>query len=341
MLEKCGSATVLFMAVAVSALVGVTPAVAQVSLYHMDFKPADFNASSPGLAAGELNIGPNAYAMPGFGWDETHGQQNRPGVYYPAVAGSNPEDPNNRAFMFLFGTVGQTNSSFTSTTTPGSTFPSINPTLPANAGLGFSWSQHLENTNGSGFPVHVRVAVQTAGGSWYASNGIFNTGTVGAGSQGNFDPQQLLYNPLKANWLNLTIGVVAADGVTIGSQPAADLTGNITGIGFIGSFDIQSTVPGDVTGDRIVDINDYNIIKAHFGTNVATRNLGDVTGDGVVNLLDFAQWKGNFPFPGAGAGSLRDGTVPEPASAVLMALSLPLGCGLLRLRKKSSARRLA
>ena len=213
-----------------------TPAAAQVSIYHMDFKPADFNPASPGLAAGETNIGPTNFAMPGFGWDETHGQQGRPGVFFPNVAGLNPEDPTNRAFVFLFGTAGQTNSTFTSTTTPGSTFPAggINPTLPANAGLGFTWSQHLE-ANAGGNPVHVRFAVQTAAGSWYASNAVFDTGTVGQGSQGNYDPELLTYNPAKANWLNLTIGAAAADGVTIGATPAADLTGNITGIGFIGA----------------------------------------------------------------------------------------------------------
>ena len=42
-------------------------------------------------------------------------------------------------------------------------------------------------------------------------------------------------------------------------------------------------------------MNDYNVIKSHFGTNVAGRALGDLTGDGVVNLLDFAQWKKRIP----------------------------------------------
>ena len=305
MFKKFGSATLLFLAVAAATLAVVAPAAAQVSLYHMDFKPADFNATSPGLAAGELNIGPTNFAMPGFGWDETHGQQARPGVFYPNVAGSNPEDPGNRAFLFLFGAAGQTNSSFTSidmqnTDLAPVKFPvgGIDPTLPANAGLGISWSQHLETTAG-GNPVHVRVAVQTTGGSWYASNAVFDTGTVGAGSQGNFDPQQLLYSPVKTNWLNLTIGATAADGVTIGAAPASNLTGNITGVGFIGSFVQQSTVhidfvdigippvPGDVNGDRLVTTADYNIIKANFGTNVAGRSLGDLNGDGAVESARF------------------------------------------------------
>jgi hypothetical protein len=333
-------------------LLVASPVVAQVSLYHMDFKPADFNPASPGLAPGELNVGPTNFAMPGFGWDENHGQQARPGVFFPNVAGSNPEDPGNRAFLFLFGAAGQTNSSFTSTTTPGSTFPAggINPTDPANAGLGFSWSQHLENTAG-GNPVNVRFAVQTASGSWYASNAVFPTATVGVGSQGNYDPQSLLYNRARANWLNLTLGATPAEGVTIGAQPASDLTGNITGIGFIGAFLAQSTVhidfvdvgippvPGDVNGDRMVTLGDYATIKANFGMNVATRNLGDVTGDGVVNLFDFAQWKDNFPFPGAASGS--GAQVPEPTGVAVMLLALSVGLGTLRFPRTNSARRIA
>jgi hypothetical protein len=350
MLKRLGSMSAWLVPSGVFALLIAGPALAQVSLYHMDFSPADFNPASPGLAAGEMNLGPTNFALPGFGWDETHGQQARPGVFFPNVAGSNPEDPGNRAFVFLFGPNGQTNSTFTSTTTPGSTFPAagINPNDPANAGLGFSWSQHLENTAG-GNPVNVRFAVQTANGNWYASNAVFPTGTVGVGSQGNYDPQSLLYNPARANWLDLTLGATPAEGVTIGSQPAADLSGNLTGIGFIGAFLAQSTVhidfvdvgippvPGDVNGDRMVTLADYNTIKANFGMNVATRDLGDVTGDGVVNLLDFGQWKDNFPFPGGAVGSGAE--VPEPAAALLAFSACVIG-GLLRV-PRSSARRSA
>src|SRR5262245_62622888 len=106
MLKQVSSAAVLAMTAALVALHITTPAGAQVSLYHMDFKPADFNPSSPGLQPGEANIGPTNYAMPGFGWDETHGQQARPGVFYPNVAGGTPETPGNRAFVFLFGAAG-------------------------------------------------------------------------------------------------------------------------------------------------------------------------------------------------------------------------------------------
>jgi hypothetical protein len=358
MFKRIDVASVLCVAAAMTAL-AVTPALGQVSLYHMDFKPSDFNPSSPGLQAGETNLGPNNFAMPGFGWDETHGQGGRPGVYYPAVAGSLPETPGNRAFVYLFGSNGQTNSTFTSTTTPGSTFPAagIDPTAPANAGLGISWSQHLENTANGGspaapVPVHVQVAVQTGGVNWYLSSAVFDTGVTGAGSQGNFDPWSLTYSPLAANWLNLTVpgGTTLGQPVTIGTQPAANLSGNITGVGFVASFlstgnstvhidfvDVGiPPVPGDVNGDRQVTIADYNIIKANFGTNQPGRAQGDLNGDGVVNLLDFAQWKTAFTGSGSGAGGVNGGAIPEPASIVMMALGLPLGWAILRHRRKSA-----
>jgi hypothetical protein len=345
MIKRIGSRIVLVAAGALAASILAAPAFAQVSLYHMDFKPADVTVA--------ITDGPNNYAMTDFGWDNTHGQAGAPGVYFPNVAGLNPEDPSNRAFVYLFGSTGQSSSTFTSSNTTsgataGSNFPAggINPSLPANAGLGFSWSQHLENNDG-GVPVNVRVAVQTAAGNWYASNSVFPTGITGAGSQGNFDPQQLIYNPLKANWLNLTIGAAPADGVTIGAAPGVDLTGNITGIGFVAQFlsTASSTVhidfvdvgippvPGDVNGDRAVTMADYNIIKGAFGTNVPGRAQGDLNGDGVVNLLDFAQWKNNFVGPGS--GSLGTGSVPEPATAVLMALSLPMVWLIVRSRKRT------
>jgi hypothetical protein len=195
----------------------------------------------------------------------------------------------------------------------------------------------------------VRVAVQTAAGSWYVSNAVFDTLTTGGGAQADFQPQVLTYNPAKANWFDLTIGALPEDGVTIGAQPAVDLTGNITGVGFVAAFTATGSttvhidfvdvgippVPGDVTGDRMVTMDDYDVIKANFGVQVPGRTDGDVTGDGVVNLLDFSQWKDNFPFPASGGGGVDgSGAVPEPAGAVLVALGVSLGWGVMRRRKR-------
>jgi hypothetical protein len=87
----------------------------------------------------------------------------------------------------------------------------------------------------------------------------------------------------------------------------------------------------------MVQLNDYNIIKANFGTDVASRELGDVTGDGVVNLLDFGQWKDNFPLSGSASGSAA-AQVPEPTSAAVGALVVALGAALPRIRRRSRRR---
>jgi hypothetical protein len=53
--------------------------------------------------------------------------------------------------------------------------------------------------------------------------------------------------------------------------------------------------PGDVNGDRVVDLSDLAILLAHFGTlSGATLADGDLDGDGDVDLADLAQLLGSF-----------------------------------------------
>ena len=142
-----------------------TPAAAQVSLYHMDFKPAD-------IYPGDVYTGNgNNYAMTDFGWTE-NATNGAPGMYFNNLVGKNAEDPGNSAFIYNFGSGGIQQGIFTSSNAvlggvANSTFPAsgIDPTLPANAGLGFSWSQRLESGVG---PDNVQVAVkrQTATGTF-------------------------------------------------------------------------------------------------------------------------------------------------------------------------------
>lgn len=76
--------------------------------------------------------------------------------------------------------------------------------------------------------------------------------------------------------------------------------------------------PGDADGDLDVDAADYNAIRDNFGLTPATKAQGDVTGDGVVNILDFQLWKANEAVaatPGAAA-------VPEPAGLAMAAIGI-------------------
>ena len=221
----------------------------------------------------------------------------------------------------------------------------------------------------TGIPIDVRIAVQIDGttdtNNWFASSAIFPTEDPEVGEGGAYLAYSLPFNKAKANWRSFTLtavgpAVVGPDpngagappaspqSVLLGAAPAVDLgtggAGNITGVGWVATFSQRSTinfnfieilvppVPGDVDGDGDVDTTDFNVLKANFGTTVLPNShLGDLNGDNLVNVVDFAQWKGNYPFPGAGSGSgSLGGAVPEPASALLMVMPLVLA---LRLRR--------
>ncbi|MFW6146351.1 MAG: dockerin type I domain-containing protein [Planctomycetota bacterium] len=71
-------------------------------------------------------------------------------------------------------------------------------------------------------------------------------------------------------------------------------------------------LPGDVNGDGTVDLDDFVILKSHFGmVGNAVRCDGDLDGDGDVDLDDFVALKKNF---GATATA-----APEPAALALLA----------------------
>jgi hypothetical protein len=91
-------------------------------------------------------------------------------------------------------------------------------------------------------------------------------------------------------------------------------------------------LPGDVDGDRDVDLDDYAIIKANLGLQVSSANFGDVAkadgtqgSDGRVTIADYRIWKDHYPTlpSGAGSGGLAVG-VPEPTSCLLVAIGLAL-----------------
>lgn len=56
----------------------------------------------------------------------------------------------------------------------------------------------------------------------------------------------------------------------------------------------DAVLPGDANNDGIVDLADFNLLKAHFGLVGASREQGDLNGDAVVDLVDFNVLKENF-----------------------------------------------
>jgi len=81
---------------------------------------------------------------------------------------------------------------------------------------------------------------------------------------------------------------------------------------------INPGTPGDVNGDMLVDINDFNIIRDHFQQTVTMRTEGDLNRDGFVDFRDYRQWKSNVPAPAEGIA----GAAPEPSSALLASLAV-------------------
>ncbi|MEM7682232.1 MAG: dockerin type I domain-containing protein [Planctomycetota bacterium] len=81
-----------------------------------------------------------------------------------------------------------------------------------------------------------------------------------------------------------------------------------------------AALDGDANGDGSVDLLDFDILAFAFGSPTALGPAGgDFNNDGNVDLLDFDILAGNF-------GASSPGSVPEPASALLLvAGTLALG----------------
>jgi DNA-binding beta-propeller fold protein YncE len=84
---------------------------------------------------------------------------------------------------------------------------------------------------------------------------------------------------------------------------------------------IDNSVPGDANGDRLVNLDDFGLLKANFGSG-SRRSQGDFNADHQVDLSDFGVLKQKFGSGGAAA-------VPEPAT-VLLALLAAAGAWLRR-----------
>jgi hypothetical protein len=84
------------------------------------------------------------------------------------------------------------------------------------------------------------------------------------------------------------------------------------------SLSFMALLQGDVDYNSKVDLADFGLLKANFGTQQTAFHGGDIDGDGAVGLSDFGLLKTNF---GATTGTpATRATIPEPSSLCLAVL---------------------
>jgi hypothetical protein len=101
----------------------------------------------------------------------------------------------------------------------------------------------------------------------------------------------------------------------------------------LGAAALVTVLAGDYNQDGVVNAADYSVWRNTLGA-VGSNLAADGNGNGRIDAADYAVWKSNFGMSsGAGSGGLADGgSVPEPASLMLLAIAASLS-PLVRLRR--------
>lgn len=104
---------------------------------------------------------------------------------------------------------------------------------------------------------------------------------------------------------------------TIALQPGQvrDQAGNPGAAGAIGAFAVAVPLPGDATGDNVVNIADFAILASNFNRVPRGFDQGDFNYDGRVNIADFSVLASRFNQGLPGGSIARGGGVAGAAVA--------------------------
>jgi PEP-CTERM motif len=145
----------------------------------------------------------------------------------------------------------------------------------------------------NGAPVDLRIVLNTTAANWTA--------------------EYLAKDPSAPAFTSLGTFNYAAN-PTIGGVGFAVVSGDV--VSSISKFTLHTTgpllIPGDVTGEGTVDINDFIVIRDNLFDAVTMRTEGDLNADNVVNFADFRLWKSVAPAEVVAMASFD--VVPEPAA---------------------------
>lgn len=208
---------------------------------------------------------------------------------------------------------------------------------------GVTWGVRVSKVTGTTLtPVKTVTGIPTLTGAvgteWVTLNFTgFETPALDASSQYAFE----VYTSSGYFGIDATQGDAAYAGGT-GFNSASPIRsfsdntlGNLATHGYDRTFVAQLTAPpggpGDVDNNGVVNLADYNIIRANLEKPAAIFTNGDLNGDSYVDLNDFRRWRSAAPPEVAAMAG-----VPEPSTAALAIGGLLVAAGCRRFERRSS-----
>jgi hypothetical protein len=134
-------------------------------------------------------------------------------------------------------------------------------------------------------------------------------------------------SPDDANWSTIaTLGPTATSNDVMGLTPGTYYYFRVLAYNALGSFPTQglqqlAPLPGDINGDGLIDVADYDIWAANVGATNATWSQGDLNGDRLVDVADYDIWAANV---GATASTPLTAASPAPAQSLAQAVARSL-----------------